>query len=1000
MIFKANPETKASIVVVVLVTAAFLLGDWLGLVADQQTMVLAQQKNLSEQLALQVSNDVRTGNLSRIETSVKSFVQNFSEVESVVFVSPVVNVEFPVGDVGVRTPSNEVLGNSVLIVPVYDGSTRFGSVEVYFSAMSGGGRAAVSNFSVAALIFFCAAAGFLFHRLFMGRPRGDLEFGPVVPERIKQAFDSLAEGVLILDETGRIAHSNRAFKQSCSLQSYMLAGTWLHDLNWKAYLSDEPVDEKDLPWVRVLKAGESILGVKLTLKTHDAVERAYAVNCTPLQESDEGYRGVIVTLDNLSDLEQRNARLKKSLTDLKQTKLDVDVKNRELQLLAARDPLTNCLNRRAFTEQYNVLHIDAEKSGDPLVCVMVDIDHFKRINDNYGHALGDRVIKFVAKVLGQQIRHDDLVGRYGGEEFCIILENTSLPQAVAATERMRKEIAAGDPELFGSALRTTASFGVACMQGEVVSSDELIHRADKTLYLAKESGRNRVMVWEKYSPGVDAATLLPDAIESEQVPTGSVARLGSLGELSDTEREWQLEDAAVEYAKQLGEYQLPELRAGFSDKGIFADRVQRALLLAKRETREMAVLSLGLEIKRQDEQPLDTDYIDQSLREVIVRLEEALRDSDAVSVFPDSHSLSSAPIVTDADMGIVLPAIIDAECVAWIAQRLSETLAQPMCVNDQNMCVSSHIGVAVYPDDGEDAQSIIRGACLARYYSQSRNESNGIEYKSAQFNTVFRDRLQIEHDMHAAVDNGEFELLYQPKIQMQSGEISGFEALLRWNHPRRGVLTPNEFLDIAERTRMINPIGDWVLRESCRQVVELSEACSRDLSCAVNLSLVQLSQPDLVDQILQVTQDEGLNPKNLELELTEDCLQGGLDKRYQKLTELQKLGVSIAIDDFGAGCSGLNHLRNLPVDIVKIDRCFVADIVENEHDVAIVSAILSMARALELRVIAEGVESKAQFDVLGALACDEAQGYFFGRPVPASEARELLLGAQKVAHTG
>jgi diguanylate cyclase (GGDEF)-like protein len=632
--------------------------------------------------------------------------------------------------------------------------------------------------------------------------------------------------------------------------------------------------------------------------------------------------------------------------------------------------------------------------------MMIDIDRFKRINDNYGHALGDKVIKYVAGVLEQEIRQDDLLGRYGGEEFCIVMENMSLKQATDAAERMRRRIAQGDASLFGSALRTTASFGVACMSGDAVSSDELMHRADKALYLAKESGRNKVMAWEACESSSEAESADELVVDAAADESASVVVRPFFGDASVTERDWQLEEVADAHTAELKDFVLPVSREHFCEKNLFVDRVNQALLLARRESRVIGVMSLGVSIARHDTMPLNADLIDLALQSIASRLRSKLRSSDVVVVFPDVASLNALPVVADAELGILLPATCDAEAAGWVAKRVSEILQEPLCVDDQRLTVVTHLGVAMYPTDASDGVTLTQAACVARLFSQSQSAAGGIEFCSGHFNAQFKQKAQLQDDMAIAIDNDEFELLFQPKVAIPGGQIIGFESLLRWNHPKRGVLTPNEFLDIAERTGLINMIGDWVLRQSCRQVARLSEACSRELVCAVNMSVVQLAQPDLVEQVLRALEEEGLPADRLEIELTEEALQGGLDQRFAQLTALQAHGIQVAIDDFGAGCNGLNYLRNLPVNILKVDRHFVADLAENERDSSILEAFLGMAETLGLRVVAEGVESRCQFEALASLNCTEAQGYLFGRPMTIDAAQALLLDATAVAHAG
>ena len=245
--------------------------------------------------------------------------------------------------------------------------------------------------------------------------------------------------------------------------------------------------------------------------------------------------------------------------------------------------------------------------------------------------------------------------------------------------------------------------------------------------------------------------------------------------------------------------------------------------------------------------------------------------------------------------------------------------------------------------------------------------------------------------MTAAIDAGEFVIVYQPKIALATGVITGFEALLRWQHPDRGLLTPNEFIDIAERTRLINLIGDWVLRHACIQVNSLSQECGRPLTLAVNLSPVQFSQHELVERIIEILEETGTDPQLLELELTESCLMDNIDATFKSLSRLQASGVSVSIDDFGTGYSGLSYLRTLPINTLKIDRSFIADINSSDHDKAIVAAIIGMAKALGLSVTAEGVETRRQMELLAEMNCDEAQGYLFSKPVNINHARDLVL---------
>lgn len=380
-------------------------------------------------------------------------------------------------------------------------------------------------------------------------------------------------------------------------------------------------------------------------------------------------------------------------------------------------------------------------------------------------------------------------------------------------------------------------------------------------------------------------------------------------------------------------------------------------------------------------------------------MKSVLRCSDSVSLLSSGDLETTVSKLNESEFGMLLPAVKDNESITWIVRRIFDALQEPLYIGEDNLTIISNIGIGVFPTDGADAQSLIKQSSVARYYAEQQTGDNNVEYFSERINQIAREHLHMERQLSKAIDDRQFEMLYQPKIELSTGEIVGFESLIRWNHPRWGLITPNKFIEIAERTRLINIIGDWVLQESCRQLVEFEQVSSRELTLAVNMSPVQFTQADLVERILEIVREAGIRPHRLELELTENCLMEDLSVTQAVLAQLQSHGINISIDDFGTGYSGLSYLRELPVNILKVDRCFVADVGVNDHDTAIVSAIISMAKALDLTVVAEGVETRKQLDTLTALSCDHAQGYYFSKPVSASAARAMLMTPQKrVAH--
>jgi EAL domain-containing protein (putative c-di-GMP-specific phosphodiesterase class I) len=325
-----------------------------------------------------------------------------------------------------------------------------------------------------------------------------------------------------------------------------------------------------------------------------------------------------------------------------------------------------------------------------------------------------------------------------------------------------------------------------------------------------------------------------------------------------------------------------------------------------------------------------------------------------------------------------------------VAARILAELSRPFDVAGHQLPAEASIGIAVYPDDGDNAQALLRNADTAMYHAKESGRAN-YQFFSPQMNERVSRRLSTETSMRRALDRGEFALHYQPLIHLASGGIAGAEALLRWPQPDQRVVSPADFIPVAEDTGLIVPLGEWVLREACTQA-KAWQLQQPGLRIAVNLSPRQFRQKHLVGTIEQALSDTGLAPQLLELELTEGMLMHHADDTVRTLAQLHDMGVHLAIDDFGTGYSSLSYLKRFPIQTLKIDRSFVKDLIDDPDDAAIVTAIIAMARGLSLRVVAEGVETEGQAAFLRSLACDLAQGFHFGRPMPASEFASRLKG--------
>jgi diguanylate cyclase (GGDEF)-like protein len=326
------------------------------------------------------------------------------------------------------------------------------------------------------------------------------------------------------------------------------------------------------------------------------------------------------------------------------------------------------------------------------------------------------------------------------------------------------------------------------------------------------------------------------------------------------------------------------------------------------------------------------------------------------------------------------------------ASSLLELFKEPFQINEQTVHVGLSLGISHYPKDGKNSRSLIKNADTAMYIAKSKGKNQYCHYNS-DMETQAKNKLILESDLRKALEQNEFALYYQPKLDLNSETIIGFEALIRWNHPSRGFVSPLDFIPMAEKTGLIIPLGEWVMRTACKQIKTWLDMGFSIQNTAVNLSPCQFGQSDLVAMIQNIIQEEGINPENLELEITESVLMDDAESAALQLKQLSAIGIKLSIDDFGTGYSSLSYLNSFPLDNLKIDRAFVKDIT-CEEDAPLARAIVSMAKALGLKTIEEGVETKEQKEVLRAIGADIIQGYLLSKPVPADEATKLLSSSR------
>ena len=880
-----------------------------------------------------------------------------------------------------------------------------------------------------------------------------------------------------------------------------------------------------------------------------------------------------------------------------------------LRFQASHDSLTGTWNRKAIFDLMRREFELAARAGSTTGLLMLDCDHFKKLNDTYGHLCGDSVLYESVRRMQKALRSSDLIGRYGGEEFLIVLPNCDREQLKKCAERIRIAIAKEPMLVDGASIQMTVSIGTTVVEPSGTSEQEALSAVDAALYMAKRGGRNRTVegqpamvspvkelaaqiaeAWttarnatgdrrseivlvepdEQYrlmfanNPipmwiydrktlnfvAVNEAAIqqygfteqeflaksileicptedIPDVLHDLERHTlglqtravwkhrrkngelfdveiichrinfhGLESRLVSAYDITDRKRaEEQLQNSESKYrvlfedsadatwimdesgfldwnaaalelfgysaespklhpadisprnqpdgtasrtaaelkiasaflngkerfewmhqrkdgtvfpaevcltaltlsgkpmllatVRDITERKAAEGRIQFlayhdaltelPNRAILLDRLDNALSGARRRNEKVALLSLDLDRFKTVNDTSGHSFGDSVLKVVAKRLRNCIGDGDTVARIGSDEFL------------IVVNSVNGADDAAIAAERIMDAMKPTLIVQGQSLRLSCSIGVSVSPADGDEGEILIKHAGAA-LRSAKQNGGCNVKFFTVEMDAQAVERLTMDKNLQLALDRKEFFLVYQPQLGIESGRITGFEALIRWQQPELGLVPPDRFISIAESNGLILPIGEWVLRTACVQARKWQMDGLPAVPVAVNVSAVQFCQENFSELIGDVLRETGLAPEYLELELTESLLLSNASKTLSVLQELTDMGLKLAIDDFGTGYSSLSYLRQFPVGKLKIDRSFIGDVAANCDDAAITTAIISMAKHLRLKVIAEGVETEAQMSFLRGHQCDEIQGYYFSKPISADAAASILRG--------
>ena len=821
-----SPQFRLAAALATLTISAVLIGDLIGLLPRPDDQLRETRRLIGETLAVQLSSAAGFGETAALESVLREVVARHDNVQ---YAGLHRNGGVLVAEFGDATRRNSTFLDfstiDDLVVPIFENGARWGEAKISFTTVSDKGLQYVGiPTSTLLFVLFIGLVTLGTNYLFLRKALTELNPTKAVPERVHSAFNVLAEGVMILDESGRIILANDVFGRMVATDTQSIIGRSPQSFDWDL-IGD---DLEQLPWQTAQRTGERVTGMPLKLAIEGG-SLSFNVNAAPIDDGSGQSRGVLVTFDDVTPLEAKNRDLTKMLEKLSETQRVIEEKNRELEHLATRDPLTGCLNRRSFLAQYAKCFIAAQKSGKPLSVLMLDIDHFKRINDTYGHMVGDKAIKAVADVLIAATGERIPVGRYGGEEFIVALPRFNLDAALSAAEKLRKTISrlAGDEDLPLDAM--TVSVGVATLGADTVSREGLIDEADKALYVAKESGRNRVCTFD----GTKPVPTLPDGNDDEY-------EQNELERTSMVERlQLQLQDIrklVKEQASEITRKSMYDEFTGLPNRLLLQDRLSQILQRSDSKENPAAIVSVGLGGYRRMAELSGFNSAEEMVRGAAQRIEALIQSISQVGLQVNEDAVTCSRI-GESELALLLTNLKSIDVIPKVVDQITRSLERPFNVGGNEIVNDVNCGISVYPNDGTDAELLVRNASLARNHAERRSPRSDTVFFSRDLDSLAAKNRNIATELRKSIANDGLDVYYQPKVESVSQRLVGVEALARWNHPEMGYVGPTEFISIAENIGVIDQLTDWVWSRVCD---DIASGKLGDLAVSINVSPIEL----------------------------------------------------------------------------------------------------------------------------------------------------------------
>jgi len=988
--------------------SVLLMADLFGFIPKKDTIMLDARKKVSEVLAVQLSIAASRSDMESIKASLDIFVSRNDDViaASMSMVDGSVVAEYGEVDSANFKAISQVTrsGNNLVVVPVYAGEAQWGSVNIEFQDLYLSSWYSIFTDSILGLLSMVALMCFAGYMFILKKSLTVLNPKEVIPDRVRAAFNTLSEGVMILDKKEQIVMANDAFAEKINKNADDLMGMKASSFKWKYTSKEKQKTKQKFPWANSIQDGVHEIGVALNLSTGGANVLSLSANSAPIQDDKGNTKGALVTFDDITDVEETNVLLENAVTVLRKNEVEINRKNNELEVLATRDPLTGCYNRRALFDLFEQSFEHAEQTDTPISSIMVDIDHFKLVNDQYGHSVGDEAIRMIADILNNYCTDQDaIIGRYGGEEFCVVLPGLNIEEAAEVAEGLRFAIQKTSRGFCAKDVSITASFGVSTISESVSTCSQLLDNADKALYVAKESGRNKVISWDQR----DMLTSMNDTVvidskeqnpaqqktESQERKTAEYLTEGDVaGEALLQCRIDELEKQLLDATEKQDEIQYVDPITKLPNRFILEDRISQAMAYSERSEKVMAIAVLNIDMFSRINDTMGKMVGDEFLKVIGHRLKTIIRRSDTVAaMMTPGQAGPTFSRLRDDEFALLLAGLDDIETLTYIIKRIQTKFSGKIEVSGNEIYVTTSIGIAVYPQDGDKPDNLIEHAHLAQKQAKKLIGRNNYQFYSMEDNRKIIDQMQLEIDLHNAIENKQLLLHYQPKLNVGDGSVTSLEALVRWQHPTQGLVYPDAFIPTAEKTGMIIDMGEWCLRAACEQTKEWVDAGAHDLRVAVNVSAIEFVDAGFLSRLVDILKETQLDARHLEIELTESIVIDQPDAAHRVIEELRYLGVTVSLDDFGTGYSSLSYFGTLEIDWLKLDRSFLLEAMDNARANTMYSSIVRMAHDTGVKVVAEGVETEDQFEFVTSSKIDAVQGYMLSKPVSVMDMTSLLF---------